>query len=91
MSYKRAIHILPNDLLEMVQEYVDGEFIYIPRKSGKKKEWGSNTSTRTELQQRNRQIYEEYLAGNSLQQLADKYFLSLKSMQRIIREQRNIP
>lgn len=40
MSYKRAIHILPNDLLEMVQEYVDGEFIYIPRKSGKKKEWG---------------------------------------------------
>lgn len=37
MSYKRAIHILPNDLLEMVQEYVDGEFIYIPRKSGKKK------------------------------------------------------
>ncbi|MED1744242.1 CD3324 family protein [Brevibacillus borstelensis] len=91
MSYKRAIHILPNDLLEMVQEYVDGEFIYIPRKSGKKKEWGSSTSTRTELQQRNRQIYEEYLAGNSLQQLADKYFLSLKSMQRIIREQRNIP
>lgn len=86
MSYKRAIHILPNDLLEMVQEYVDGEFIYIPRKSGKKKEWGSSTSTRTELQQRNRQIYEEYLAGNSLQQLADKYFLSLKSMQRIIRE-----
>ncbi|MED1874142.1 Mor transcription activator family protein [Brevibacillus borstelensis] len=52
---------------------------------------GSSTSTRTELQQRNRQIYEEYLAGNSLQQLADKYFLSLKSMQRIIREQRNIP
>lgn len=47
MSYKRAIHILPNDLLEMVQEYVDGEFIYIPRKSGKKKEWGSSTSTRT--------------------------------------------
>ncbi|MED4782040.1 CD3324 family protein [Brevibacillus choshinensis] len=91
MSYKRAIHILPNDLLEMVQEYVDGEFIYIPRKSGNKKEWGSNTSTRIEeLQQRNMQIYEDYLAGNSLQELSDKYFLSLKSIQRIIREQRNI-
>ncbi|WP_238933435.1 CD3324 family protein [Brevibacillus choshinensis] len=74
----------------MVQEYVDGEFIYIPRKSGNKKEWGSNTSTRIELQQRNMQIYEDYLAGNSQQELSDKYFLSLKSMQRIIREQRNM-
>ncbi len=90
MSYKRAIYILPNDLLEQVQEYVDGEFIYIPRKSGNKKEWGSKTSTRKELQQRNLQIYEDYSAGNSLQELSEKYFLSLKSIQRIIWEQRNI-
>ena len=88
MSYKRAIHILPNDLLERIQEYVEGEFIYIPRKSGNKKEWGTNTSTRKEIQQRNRQIYEDYLAGNSLQELSNQYFLSLKSMQRIIREQK---
>ena len=90
MSYKRATYILPNDLLEQVQEYVDGEFIYIPRKSGNKKEWGSKTSTRKELQQRNLQIYEDYSAGNSLQELSEKYFLSLKSIQRIIWEQRNI-
>lgn len=90
MSYKRAIQILPNDLLEMIQQYVDGEFIYIPRKSSNKKEWGSNTSTRSELLQRDIQIYEDYLAGNSLQQLSEKYFLSIKSMQRIIRKQRNI-
>lgn len=90
MSYKRAIYILPNDLLEQVQEYVDGEFIYIPRKSGNKKEWGTKTSTRKELQQRNMQIYEDYLAGNSLQELSEKYYLSLKSIQRIIRKQRDI-
>jgi Mor family transcriptional regulator len=90
MSYKRAIYILPSDLLEQVQEYVDGEFIYIPRKSGNKKEWGSKTSTRKELQQRNIQIYNDYLAGNRLPELSQKYFLSLKSIQRIIWEQRNI-
>ncbi|KNY28727.1 CD3324 family protein [Pseudobacteroides cellulosolvens] len=90
MSYKKAIYILPNDLLELVQKYVDGEFIYIPRKLGNKKEWGSNTSTRKELNQRNIQVYEDYLAGNSLKELSEKYFLSLKSIQRIIREQRNI-
>jgi Mor family transcriptional regulator len=90
MSYKRAIHILPNDLLEQVQKYVDGEFIYIPRRTSNKKEWGATTSTRQELQQRNMRIYEDYLAGNSLQTLSKKYFLSLKSMQRIIRNQRNM-
>lgn len=90
MSYKRAIYILPIELLEQVQEYVDGEFIYVPRKSGNKKEWGTKTSTRKELQQRNMQIYEDYLVGNSQQELSEIYFLSLKSIQRIIRKQRDI-
>lgn len=89
MSYKRAIHILPSYLLEQIQAYVDGEFIYIPRKSSNKKEWGSKTSTRNELQQRNIRIYEDYLAGNNLYELSEKYFLSTKSIQRIMRTQRN--
>lgn len=89
MSYKKAIYILPDDLLEQVQKYVDGEYIYIPRKLCNKKEWGARTSTRQELHQRNIQIYEDYLTGYSLQDLSKKYFLSLKSVQRIIREQGN--
>lgn len=44
MSYKKAIHILPEELLELIQEYVDGECIYIPRKSNNKKEWGDRKS-----------------------------------------------
>lgn len=90
MSYQKAIYILPYDLLEQIQEYVDGEFIYIPRKSGNKKEWGTKTSTRKEVQLRNLQIYEDYLSGNSLEELARKYFLSLKSIQRIMRMQKSI-
>ncbi|NOV87133.1 hypothetical protein BJV85_000104 [Clostridium acetobutylicum] len=39
MSYKKAINIIPDYLLEKVQEYVDGEFIYIPRKAENKKKW----------------------------------------------------
>lgn len=90
MSYKKAIYILPDDLLEQVQKYVDGEFIYIPRKSCNKKDWGTNTSTRNELQLRNSQINKDYLAGNSMQVLSEKYFLSLKSIQRITKNQRNM-
>jgi Mor family transcriptional regulator len=90
MSYKKAVYILPGDLLERVQEYIDGEFLYIPRKSGTKKEWGSQTSARKELRQRNMLIYKDFIAGNSSQELSEKYFLSMKSIQRILREQRGI-
>ncbi|HOV25642.1 MAG TPA: CD3324 family protein [Pseudobacteroides sp.] len=88
MSYKNAINILPDDLLEAIQKYIDGEYIYIPRKSSNKKAWGSNTTTRKELQQRNMQIYDDYLAGFSMHELSEKYFLSLKSIQRIVRIQK---
>ena len=47
MSYNKVIYILPNDLIEKVQEYVDGEFIYIPRKSSNKKEWGAGTDRKS--------------------------------------------
>ncbi len=84
MGYKKATHVLPQELLVQIQEYVDGECIYIPRISDNKKEWGEMTSTRQELQDRNQQIYEEYLAGICMEALAEKYFLSLKSIQRIV-------
>lgn len=84
MSYKKATHILPRELLEKVQEYVDGESIYIPKISDNKKSWGAATSTRQELRDRNEHIYMDYLAGAHMQDLAEKYFLSVKSIQRII-------
>ena len=32
MGYKKAAHVLPQHLLRAIQEYVDGEYLYIPRK-----------------------------------------------------------
>ena len=84
MSYKRATQSLPQDLLLKVQEYIDGEFLYIPRISDNKKSWGATTQTHQELQDRNQCIYEDYLSGESMDFLAEKYFLSLKSIQRIV-------
>ncbi|MEA4849127.1 MAG: CD3324 family protein [Clostridiaceae bacterium] len=88
MSYIKARHILPVDLLEKVQKYVDGECIYIPKAAYNKQEWGANTSTRKELKIRNKQIYDDYLKGQNTDSLSSKYFLSLKSVQRIIRQQK---
>lgn len=86
MGYKKATHVLPQELLREVQEYIDGEFLYIPRISDNKKSWGEETSIRQELQDRNKCIYADYLAGERMEALAEKYFLSLKSIQRIIRQ-----
>jgi Mor family transcriptional regulator len=88
MSYKQARNILPAELLAWVQKYVDGEFIYIPRKLSNKKEWGSRTSARKDFIHRNMQIYQDYQAGYKSGYLSQKYFLSLKSIQRIIRQEK---
>lgn len=84
MSYKRAEKVLPVDLLKLIQEYVDGEYLYIPRKPDRKRCWGTNTDTRHEIKIRNRQIYLDYLNETPINELADKYFLSVKSIQRIL-------
>lgn len=89
MSYKKATHVLPDGLLLKVQKYIDGEFLYIPRIADNKKVWGTNTSTRQEIKNRNKQIYADYLSGIKMSILAEKYYLSLKSIQRIIRQAKN--
>lgn len=89
MSYKKATNVLPKDLLLKVQEYIDGEFLYIPRVEDNKKGWGETTSTRQELQDRNKHIYADYLSGIDMKTLARKYYLSLKSIQRIVGQLKN--
>lgn len=84
MSYISAEEVLPLELIETIQQYVNGKAIYIP--SIKKDPWGSHTDTKQFLKERNRQIYEKYLAGASIEKLADSFALSVKSIQRIIRE-----
>lgn len=86
MSYLRGEEILPKELLEAVQQYVNGQSVYIPAKE--KSGWGSGTDTKQILSFRNRDIFEKYLEGVSVRRLADDYALSEKSIQRIIREQR---
>ena len=56
MSYLRAEEILPKELLEAVQQYVNGQSVYIPAKE--KSDWGSGTDTKQILSFRNRDIFE---------------------------------
>lgn len=85
MGYRKAEEILPVEVIELIQQYVDGESIYIPRKADNRKEWGSDTSIKQELEERNREIYGDYLSGRTVAELARAYCLSEKSIQRIVR------
>ena len=78
MGYKRAEEVLPLELLEQIQEYVAGESIY------ERRHWGEQTETRKELTERNLKIKKDYSSGYTIKQLAEKYFLSQKSIQRIL-------
>lgn len=88
MSYIKAEEILPIEIIELIQQYVDGESIYIPRKSSHRQAWETSTQIKRELLRHDKQIYNEYLAGSNTAQLACKYYLSEKSIQRILRIQK---
>ena len=36
MKYVKAIDVLPQEIIEIIQNYVDGEYLYIPRKNDNK-------------------------------------------------------
>ena len=88
MCYIKAEDIFPKEIIDLIHEYVDGKYIYIPKKHDNKKEWGETTNTRKEIETRNYSIYEEYKRGMDKEYLAKKYFLSRKSIDRIILQEK---
>ena len=85
MGYIKAEKILPIEIIELIQQNVDGQNIYIPRKSENRQVWGASTEIKQELHSRNQQRYADYQSGMTVSELARRYYLSVKSIQRIIR------
>lgn len=83
MSYLKAEQVLPKELIETIQQYVDGAVLYIPSKE--KRVWGSRTSTKQYYEDRNEEIYAAYIDGATVKELAEQFALSEKSIQRILR------
>ena len=84
MSYIKAMDVLPEELLDLIQNYIDGEYIYIPRKKCNRKTWGETTEAKRTNSVRNSELYEKYKKGVSVKVLSEMYYLSPKSIQRII-------
>jgi len=90
MRYQRANEILPEELVELIQNYIDGEYVYIPRKQENKRTWGEGTGAREERKRRDRSIYKDYVSGFCVKILAERYYLSEKSIQRIVLQEKKM-
>ncbi len=81
MSYINANDILPKELINEIQKYVQGVNLYIPKIPDKKK---TESRYKKELYKRNIEIYEMFQSGNKVSELAKMYWLSDKSIYRIL-------
>lgn len=84
MKYINANEILPDFLVKELQKYIQAGYIYIPAKSDQRKSWGELSGSRKEIKERNAVIITEYHNGISIEELADRYFLSIYAIRKII-------
>ena len=86
MRYQKAEDVLPGQLLAEVQKYADGVYLYIPRRADHRKSWGNSTRYREELEKRNESIRHLRREGLNAEELAERFHLSVKTIQRILRQ-----
>lgn len=89
MGYIKAEEILPDEIIEMIQQYVDGASIYIPRKENKRAGWGQINRAKEQLYARDIKIYQEHRQGATVRELAERHYLSEKSIWRILHKIKN--
>lgn len=84
LTYKKAQDVLPSDLIEEVQKYLDGGLVYFPKKTARRS-WGSVNGTQLTLAKRNQEIKTLYAQGESLEALSKTYCLSEESIRKIVK------
>ena len=88
MKHIKAKNVLPEEVIKIIQEYIDGEYIYIPRKNSNQKSWGEKNGIKDELSKRNNEIFNRFIQGITVKGLAEEYYLSEQSIRRIVNQQR---
>ncbi|WOO35265.1 CD3324 family protein [Anaerocolumna sp. AGMB13020] len=88
MKYVKANSILPEYLVSKLQEYTDGCYLYIPRKQEETRRWGEECGSRGKVSLRNEYIYTEFCNGMKVTELSKLYFLSERTIQNIISNQK---
>lgn len=83
MKYMNAKTVLPDTLLDTLQNYIQGGCLYIPIRE-KAKKWGEVSGSRQTLDARNAEIRQAFQEGKTISQLADIHCLSIDSIRKIL-------
>ncbi|MFO1446062.1 hypothetical protein KDN24_23240 [Bacillus sp. Bva_UNVM-123] len=84
MKYMNANKVLPEELIEEIQKYVQGETLYIPKPKTEHLKWGASSGGRRILDRRNEAIRNSFIDGSSVHQLAEEYYLSIETIKKIV-------
>lgn len=84
MKYINAVKVLPDCLIQELQEYVQGDYLYIPIKKENQREWGTLSGSKFATLGRNKEIIEKYQNGIPVNDLAETYFLSTHAIRKIL-------
>lgn len=90
MEYAKAQDVLPAEIVKIIQEYVDGKYLYVPRRNENYKAWGEKSGIKVSLKIRNNDIYKKYINGTTINELTQEYYLSDKSIRRIISQEKRL-
>ncbi|MCY7779805.1 CD3324 family protein [Bacillus haynesii] len=84
MAYVKASAVLPEKLISEIQEYVQGETIYIPKPDSARQKWGARSGARKLIDERNDSIKKAFKNGDSIERLAGEYHLSVETIKKIV-------
>lgn len=82
--YFNAEDILPEDLLDAIQEHVQGVEIYIPKRADARLGWGERNGTKEYIAKRNKEIVLKFRRGESIHSLMQRYHLGYDSIRKIV-------
>lgn len=89
MNYKNGKDVLPPRLLKELQDYIQGELVYIPKCGNERALWGEISGSRKLIARRNEEIYNSYCEGSDVEKLAESYHLSIDSIRKILTKMRS--
>jgi len=84
MKYINAESAFPKRLLEELQQYVQGGWVYVPTLKHSRIGWGERSGSREALRRRNAEMRLRFSEGDTIEQLSSEYGLAYDTVKKIV-------
>jgi len=84
MKYVKAENVLPEALLNEIQQYVQGQSVYIPKPKHAYQEWGACSGGKKIIDDRNIYMKRSFKDGKSVYEIAEEHYLSVETVKKIV-------